>query len=70
MWNVPWIVSPVDVISVTLPACTCCRKNVYDTVVRDGLSATDAKIQFASNASRISHHMRRVSFRQSGGFGC
>ena len=39
------MVSPVEVTSLTLPACTCSRKNVYDTVVRLGAISVEAMIQ-------------------------
>jgi hypothetical protein len=64
--KVPSMVSPVEVISATLPACTCSRKNVYDTVVRLGAISVEAMIQLTTRASSTSHQVRRATPRQSG----
>ena len=64
--NVPSMVSPVEVISLTLPACTCSRKKVYDTVVRLGAISVEAMIQLTTKSSRMSHQVRRAARRQSG----
>ena len=65
--NVPWIVSPVEVTSSTLPVCTWARKNVYDTVVRPGFSIVDATTQFTISTRAKTHHSRRISRPQLGG---
>ena len=62
----PSIVSPVEVTSLTLPACTWSRKNVYDTVVRDVPISVDAMIQLTISASRTSHQVRRMTRPQLG----
>ena len=57
--NVPWIVSPRDVTSLTFPAVTCSRNSVYGTSRRslpDGISETMNQFS-ASSASRI--HQKR-----------
>jgi DNA-binding response OmpR family regulator len=64
--NSPSIVSPVEVTSATLPACTWSRKNVYDTVVRDVPISVEAMIQFTISASAISHQVRRKTRPQLG----
>ena len=64
--KVPSIVSPVEVTSLTLPACTWSRKNVYDTVVRDVPIRVEAMIQLTISASRTSHQVRRTTRPQLG----
>jgi hypothetical protein len=59
--NSPWIVSPLDVISLTLPFSASARKLVYGTVMRDGrLSGrSDARNQLrASRPTMISRKRR------------
>ena len=50
--NSPWIVSPLDVISLTLPFSASARKVVYGTVMRDvRLSGrSDARNQFSASS--------------------
>src|SRR5829696_6973815 len=64
--KLPSMVSPVEVTSPTLPACTCSRKKVYDTVVRDVPISVEAMIQLTTRASSTSHQVRRATRPQLG----
>src|SRR5262245_24651627 len=65
----PWMLSPVEVISFTFPACTCWRKNVYDTVVRFGPNMADANSQLTTRRMRMTHQSRRKILDHCGGEG-
>ncbi len=59
--NSPWIVSPLDVISLTLPFSASARKVVYGTVMRDvRLSGrSDARNQFSASSPTMISTKRR-----------
>src|SRR5690242_558355 len=64
------MVSPVEVISATLAACTWVRKNVYDTDVRSGgASSTDEMIQLIASSTSSIHPKRNQAGRCLGGCG-
>src|SRR5262245_11035292 len=65
----PSMLSPVDVISLTFPACTCWRKNVYDTVVRFGPNIAEANSQLTTRRMRMTHQSRRKILDHCGGEG-
>src|SRR3954453_15696183 len=69
----PWIVSPREEISCTLPALTCCRKNgEYGIWVRfSGPPVMNATTKFSANRARIrmSHRRPRGSIGGLGGGG-
>src|SRR3954468_4694425 len=69
----PWIVSPREEISCTLPALTCCRKNgEYGTCERfSGPPVMNATRKFSANNARISaiHRRPRGSIGGLGGGG-
>src|SRR3954471_6455093 len=67
----PWIVSPCEEISWTLPACTCCRKNgEWGTCVRcGGPLKMNAATKLRTNRPMIRGIQRRPR-GSIGGFGC
>ena len=65
--NWPSIVSPVEVISVTLPACTWVEEErVRHGRAGRGASSIEEMIQLTIRASRISHQVRRSTRPQLG----
>src|SRR3954453_3254464 len=65
----PWIESPWEVTSLTLPCSTCSRKNVYGTLIRcSGRERIALSARFRTSATAMNSQIRRER-GTIGGFG-